>query len=93
MVTAIVLIEASADAISGLAPLVAAIDGVDEAHSVAGGLADIVAIVKVSDHDGIARVVTDGIAKLDGVAKTQTMIAFRSFSEAEMNAGFDGFGD
>ncbi len=93
MVTAIVLIEATADAIAGLAPQVAAIAGVHEAHSVAGGLADIVAVVKVPDHDGIARVVTEGISKLDGVAKTQTLIAFRSFSEAEMDAGFEGFGD
>lgn len=93
MVTAIVLIEASANTIAELGPQVAALDGVHEAHSVAGGQADLVAVVKVSDHDGIARVVTEGIAKLEGVVSTETLIAFRSFSDAEMNAGFEGFGD
>ena len=69
------------------------IDGVAEAHSVAGGDTDLVVIVKVTDHESIARVITEHIAKLDGIRSTSTMIAFRSYSAEVMDAAFDGFGD
>ncbi|MCB0991472.1 MAG: Lrp/AsnC ligand binding domain-containing protein [Acidimicrobiales bacterium] len=93
MISAFVLIQARPDAISGLASTIANLKGVREAHSVAGGEADLVAVLAVANHEGVARVVTDGIAKLDGVISTRTLIAFRSFSQEEYAAAFDGFGD
>ena len=63
-ITAIVLIEAEPDAIADLGPRLTEIDGVAEAHSVAGGDTDLVVIVKVTDHESIARVITEHIAKL-----------------------------
>ncbi len=92
-VSAIVLIEAQPDAIARLGPELAAIEGVAEAHSVAGGTVDLVAIVKVPDHDGIAAVVTDKISKLEGITTTQTLIAFRSYDNDTLDAAFEGFGD
>jgi len=92
-ITAIVLIEAEPDAIADLGPRLTEIDGVAEAHSVAGGDTDLVVIVKVSDHESIARVITEHIAKLDGIKSTSTMIAFRSYSTEVLDAAFDGFGD
>lgn len=92
-ITAIVLIEAEPDAIADLGPRLTEIDGVAEAHSVAGGDTDLVVIVKVSDHESIARVITEHIAKLDGIKSTSTMIAFRSYSAEVLDAAFDGFGD
>lgn len=93
MITAFVLIGARPDAIAQLAPALAEIDGVREAHSVAGGDTDLVAIVRVPTHNDIATVVTERIAKLDGIIRTDTMIAFRSFSDQQMEAGYEGFGD
>lgn len=93
MITAFVLIEAEPSAIADLAPALARIDGVTEAHSVAGGDTDLVAIVRVASHQDIATVVTEGIARLDGIRSTDTMIAFRSYSDDELDAGFEGFGD
>ena len=92
-ITAIVLIEAEPDAIADLGPRLTEIDGVAEAHSVAGGDTDLVVIVKVTDHESIARVITEHIAKLDGIKSTSTMIAFRSYSTEVLDAAFDGFGD
>lgn len=92
-ITAIVLIKAEPAAISELGPLISELSGVDEAHSVAGGDVDLVAIVKVADHEAIAGVVTEAIAKLPGITHTSTMIAFRSFSSDSDSAAYEGFGD
>ena len=93
MITAFVLIEAEPDSIEELAPALAEIEGVDEAHSVAGSDIDLVAILKVPDHELIATTVTSRIAKLTGVKATRTMIAFKSYSSSELDAGYEGFGD
>lgn len=93
MINAFVLIKARPDAIAALGPALAGIDGVREAHSVAGSDTDLVVIVTVADHAAIADVVTDEIVKVDGVVDTQTMIAFRSFSDEQIDAALEGFGD
>jgi DNA-binding Lrp family transcriptional regulator len=93
MITAFVLIGADPEAIAELAPALAEIDGVREAHSVAGGDTDLVAILRVPTHQDIATVVTERIAKLAGVRSTGTMIAFRSYSGDQLDAGYEGFGD
>ena len=93
MINAFVLIKARPDAIAELAPALAALDGVREAHSVAGSDTDIVVIVTVPDHGAVAHVVTEQIVMIPGVLDTQTMIAFRSFSDAQLDATYEGFGD
>ncbi len=93
MITAFVLIGAAPDTIAELAPAVAEIDGVREAHSVAGGNTDLVAVLRVPNHEAIATTVTERIAKLEGVMSTSTMIAFRSYSSDQLDAGYEGFGD
>lgn len=92
-ITAIVLINAEPEAISDLGGQLTEIDGVAEAHSVAGADIDLVAIVKVKDHEGVAHVVTESIAKLHGIRQTNTLIAFRSYSSDSVNAAYEGFGD
>jgi len=92
-ITAIVLIQATPESIADLGPQLTEINGVAEAHSVAGGDTDLVAVVKVADHESVARVITEHIAKLAGITSTSTMIAFRSYSAESMDAAYDGFGD
>ena len=91
MITAFVLIEARADAIVELGRSLADIDGVREAHSVAGSEVDLVATLAVADHEAIATTVTERIAVLDGVVGTTTMIAFRRYSSAELDAAYGDF--
>ena len=93
MITAFVLVEAKPDAIADLAPAIAEIDGVREAHSVAGGEADLVAVLRVPDHEAIASTVTEHIARQPGVIATRTLIAFRSYSADQLAAGYADFGD
>ncbi len=92
MINAFVLIHAEPDAVADLAPRLTEIEGVREAHSVAGADADIVAIVTVADHEDVARVVTEHIGREPGVLSTTTMIAFRSFTQSDAADAFGDFG-
>jgi len=84
---AIVLIEAERSAISTLGGILADIEGVREAYSVTGEW-DFVAIVHVRRHEDLAEVVTSRIAQLEGVSRTQTMVAFEAFSRHDLEALF-----
>jgi DNA-binding Lrp family transcriptional regulator len=88
MQTAFVLIDAQPDRIRELAEELAGVEGVAEAYSVAGE-ADLVAIVRVRRMEELAEVVTGGIAGLAGILHTRTLVAFQSFSEADVAAMWD----
>jgi len=84
---AVVLIRADREALSSLGGRLAEIDGVSEAYSVTGDW-DFVAIVRVTDPEELARVVTDSFAQLEGIERTYTMTAFRAYSEHDLAAMF-----
>jgi DNA-binding Lrp family transcriptional regulator len=91
--SAVVLIECDIDEIAEAAEAIAAIDGVSEVYSVAGGV-DLVAIVRVATHEDLARVIPSGIAKVDGVERTETLIAFQVFSRHDLERLFSiGFAE
>jgi len=87
MVTAIVLVTCEVDRTPETAQALADLDGVTEVYSVAGDW-DLVAIVRVGDHDDLASVVTEQIRKVAGVAATRTMIAFRTYSHHDLDQLF-----
>jgi DNA-binding Lrp family transcriptional regulator len=84
---AIVLIEAERSAIEKLGGALADIDGVAEAYSVTGEW-DFVAMLRVRDPAEVAEVVTHRFSALDGIKKTQTMVAFEVFSQHDLEALF-----
>jgi DNA-binding Lrp family transcriptional regulator len=85
---AIVLIEAERTALQTLGGTLADVEGVAEAYSVTGEW-DFVAIVRVPKHDQLADTVTGQIGQLEGVSRTQTMVAFEAFSRHDLEALFD----
>lgn len=87
MITAIVLIHAATDRIPETAQAIADIDGVSEVYSCAGDV-DLVALVRVADHEELADLVPGRIGRVDGVVDTDTHIAFRSYSRRETDAAF-----
>ena len=87
MTHAIVLIEADRAAMPSLGGRLADVEGVREAYSVTGEW-DFVAIVAVCRHDDLAEVVTGRIGQLEGVVRTQTMVAFEAFSKHDLEAMF-----
>jgi DNA-binding Lrp family transcriptional regulator len=84
---AIVLIEAERTSLPVLGSTLADVQGVAEAYSVTGEW-DFVAIVRVPEHDQLADIVTGHIGQLDGVTRTQTMVAFEAFSRHDLEALF-----
>lgn len=88
MLTAIVLVDTVADRIPEVADEVANIPGVSEVYSVTGDI-DLVAIVRVREHDRLADVIADRISKVEGVVRTQTYIAFRAYSKLDLEQAFD----
>lgn len=88
MVTAIVLIKTETEKINELAQGLIGIDGIREVYSVAGRY-DLVAIVKVADHEKLADIIGDKARHLIGTGNSETPIAFRVFSPEEIEAGYD----
>ena len=87
MVTAVVLIEAETDKINDLAQAMVEMDGIQEVSSVAGRY-DLIAIVRVQDNEDVADVVSHGMRHLDGIVKTETMIAFRVYTREDVEGIF-----
>jgi len=86
-VHAVVLILCEVDEIPEAAEAIAEIDGVSEVYSVAGEF-DLVAIVRVPGHGDLARVIPGGIAKVEGVVRTETLIAFQVYSKHDLERLF-----
>jgi DNA-binding Lrp family transcriptional regulator len=87
MLTAIVLIDTEPDRIPEVGNEVAELKGVSEVYSVTGK-ADLVAMVRVREHDDLAAVIADGISKIAGVLRTETLIAFRTYSSVDLEQAF-----
>ena len=87
MVTAIVLVKADVARIPAVAEEIAAIEGVSEVYSVTGNI-DLIAIIRVRDHERIATTVTEHLNTVDGVVDTETHIAFRTYSSHDLEAAF-----
>lgn len=87
MITAIVLIDTEADRIPQAAQQIAEIEGISEVYSVTGE-ADLIAIAKVRAHEDLADVIADAVSKVPGVLKTQTYIAFRTYSNEDLGEAF-----
>lgn len=89
MLHAFVLVDAEPSRISQLAEEIAALDGVSEVFSVAGGVADLIAIVRVRRHEELVEVVTGRIAALEGIESTTTLVAFQAYSRHDLDAMWD----
>ena len=87
MITAIVFIQAEVSQLSEIAEKIADLDGVSEVYSVTGEV-DLIAMVRVREHDGLADVIADKISKVEGVLRTQTYIAFRAYSQHDLEQAF-----
>ena len=87
MISAIVLINAEVDSIPEVAAAIAEIHGVSEVYSVTGDV-DLIAMVRVHQHEEFADVIADQLNKVRGVLGTQTHIAFRTYSKHDLEAAF-----
>ena len=87
MITAIVFVQAEVAKIPEVAEQIADLDGVSEVYSVTGDV-DLIVMVRVRSHDDVAAVVADRLNKVPGVQATETYIAFRTYSQHDLEAAF-----
>ena len=87
MITAIVLVHVESDRIPEVAESIAALEGVSEVYSVTGDT-DLVAMVRVRQHEALADVIADRVSKIPGVRSTKTFIAFRTYSRHDLESAF-----
>lgn len=87
MITAIVFVQADVARIPEVAEEIASLEGVSEVYSVTGQI-DLIALIRVREHDEIATVVADRLNKVEGVLDTETHIAYRAYSSHDLAAAF-----
>ena len=87
MITAIVFVQVKSDQIPEVAEQIAAVDGVSEVYSVTGQI-DLIVIVRVRSFEAVADIISDRISKVPGVIDTTTHLAFRAYSQHDLDATF-----
>ena len=87
MVTAVVLMKVARSHINDIAQQLSDIQGISEVYSVAGRY-DLVALIRVPDNDALAELVTGRLVSLDSIEETETLIAFRSYSNHDLESMF-----
>jgi DNA-binding Lrp family transcriptional regulator len=90
MIAAVVMIRTEREHIPTVAQAIADIEGVAEVYSVSGEW-DLIAILRVTEWERIATVVTEHFAKVQGIERTQTLVAFRVYSQRDVESAFDMF--
>ena len=87
MVTSIILIHAERTKINTVAEKLVELDGVSEVYSVSGQY-DLVAIIRVKTNDELAALVTSRMYAIEGIVKTETMLAFKAYSQHDLESMF-----
>jgi DNA-binding Lrp family transcriptional regulator len=87
MVTTVVLATCDIHRVPETAQAIADLPEVTEVYSVAGDF-DLVVMIRVRNHDDLSRVVTEEIGKIEGIQRTQTLVAFKVFSRHDLDSLF-----
>ena len=83
LVTAIIMINVEPSRTASVAETLGEMRGITEVYSVAGNF-DLVAIVRVKENEALADLVTQRVRGIEGVTRTETMIAFRAYSRYDL---------
>jgi DNA-binding Lrp family transcriptional regulator len=87
MVNAVILLMVEKSKVNEVASKLVELPGISEVYSVAGHY-DLVAIVRVRENEQIAEAVTNKMLQIDGIQRSETLIAFRAFSRYDLEAMF-----
>lgn len=83
MVTAIIMINVEPSHTATAAEALSEMNGISEVYSVAGNF-DLVALVRVKKNEMLADLVARRIRSVEGIMRTETMIAFRAYSRFDL---------
>ncbi|QIN77191.1 Lrp/AsnC family transcriptional regulator [Rubrobacter marinus] len=84
MVTAVVLVTTESERVAEAAQAMLKVEGVTEVYSVTGPY-DLVVMVRIPDFERLAEIVPERLAQVPGVARTETMVAFRTYSDYDLD--------
>lgn len=87
MVSALVLLTVERDKVNTVAQELSELEGITEVFSVAGKY-DLVAIIRVNNNEALAELVTDRMLKVEGIMRSETLIAFRAYSRHDLESMF-----
>jgi DNA-binding Lrp family transcriptional regulator len=88
MVTAFLMIVCEPRSIHALGQALADTEGVEQVYTTTGST-DFIATVRVGDLDALATLITEKVATLPGIVRTDTHLAMRSYGRNEIQAAFD----
>jgi len=87
MVSAVVLLNVEPGQVNQVGARLAELAGISEVFSV-GGRFDLVAIIRVKNNEELAELVTQNMHSVPGITNSETLIAFKVFSEHDLAAMF-----
>ena len=87
MVTAIVLMNVQHGHFGRIAESLVALKGITEVYSVAGSY-DLVAVLRTQTNEQIADLVTRQILEIEGINRTETLMAFKVYSSYDLEHMF-----
>lgn len=88
MVTAFILINTDRKRVLETAQALHKINGISEVYSVAGQY-DLVAVIRAKSNEEVAGLITGNLLKMEGIQKTETLIAFASYSRYDIDHFFN----
>ena len=87
MVSAVVLLKVDRGRINDVGSKMAELSGVTEVYSV-GGRYDLIAIIRVKENRNLSDLVTEKMHQFEGILESETLIAFRVYSEHDLESMF-----
>lgn len=87
MVTAVILMQVERTHINDVAETLADMPGISEVYSVSGQY-DLAAIARVAANEDLADLVTTHMRTVPGITKTETLLAFRTYSRHDLEGMF-----
>ncbi len=87
MVTAFILMSTERGRLGEVAQEILKLDGITEVYSVAGQF-DLVAVARVKENEQLSELVGEHLLTVEGIARTETLIAFRQYSDYDLQRMF-----
>ncbi|HEY9268850.1 MAG TPA: Lrp/AsnC ligand binding domain-containing protein [Methylotenera sp.] len=87
MISAIILMNIERHKINETAELLNDMPEISEVFSVSGRY-DLIAIVRVQNIDNLSVLVTNHLLKIDSIEKTDTLLAYKTYSKHDLDAMF-----
>jgi DNA-binding Lrp family transcriptional regulator len=88
MINAIILINAERTRINSVAEQLVSLPGITEVYSVSGRF-DLVAMIRLPHNDDLNELMTEKVIKVDGIIKTESMVAFKTLTKQDMANMFE----